>query len=229
MKKTLLSFILFIFLANGTYSQNKTDSVNSLRSGKWGIQFELGSYVNPNYFEAVMFALKPVLSNHFAVKLGVSYDFSNRDGNDMSNSLVSPSEIKNENATVVANGQYYFNPHEKIIFYLGLGMIYKYDRSKSDYFFSYNSVGNVYSHKIYYSQKKWSAGAIGMLGIEWFLVPRISIIAEYDMTLTFGKYEKVDTEISTSIYENETKVDTEYKNVGEFRFNIAKLGISAYF
>lgn len=223
MKNSLFSFILILFLANVTLSQNKYDSVNSLKSGKWGIQFEIGSYVNPNYFEAVMFAVKPVLGKHFAFKLGLSYDFSNNDGNAGSNGLTSPSDQKNENATIIANIQYFFNPNDKLVFYSGLGPIYKYNRNKDDYFYTYESSGYIFSNKYNKSEKKWSAGAIGMVGIEWFLIPRISIIAEYDVTLTFGKREYIETETRTSSFENEVRVNTEFNNVVEFRFNIAKL------
>lgn len=229
-KLTLLSFIIILFLANVSLSQVKQDTlVNSLRGGKWAIQFELGSYINPNYFEAVMFAVKPVLNKHFAAKFGVSYDFSNNDGNDKSNGQTSPSESKNENATLIANLQYYFNPQDEVVFYTGLGSIYKYNRSKYDYFYSSSNSGNLFTHKYNTSEKKWSAGAIGMVGIEWFLSPRISIIAEYDVTLTFGKYEYVQTERSNSIYENTISVKTEYDDINDFSFNIAKLGVSVYF
>jgi len=234
MKKSFFLFVsvVFIFTIN-SFSQSSKDSsqVNSLIGGRWAIQFELGSFINPNFFESVMFSLKPQLSRYLALRFGVSYDFRTNEGDEESNGISFPDESRENYASVKANLQYYINPKDNIVFYIGLGPMYRYTDYKSQNVdVNSDSQGNTYSFEYYFSSKSWSAGVVGLLGVEWFLHHRISFLGEYNITAMFGKYQYTSTrKSSSSFFGDEVTVSTKDNNTTQYNFNIAKVGVSVYF
>jgi hypothetical protein len=125
---------------------------------------------------------------------------------------------------------HYLNPAGRVCFYLGIGGLYEYSESRSDYSYSNINSGLLYTFESYGSTKGWRAGGTGIFGVEWFLLNRISIMAEYNLVYKTGNVVSTETEINTYQYQQTTyRIRNTDMDVSEFQFNIVKLGLSAYF
>ncbi|MEO8512770.1 MAG: hypothetical protein ABI543_04375 [Ignavibacteria bacterium] len=232
--KTLkcLTFILLLSIISISYTQPKDAETfnNSLKSGKWAAQFELGTYINPSYFKSVELSIKPQLSRSSAFRLGVSINMNSSAGNSTDDLILGPLESKNTDLGLGLNYIQYLKSTGSVCFYIGFGPLYEYSESKTDYFNSDIYYGGNYSYETHASSRTWYAGGTAILGVEWFLVERISLLAEYNMVYKKGIYTSTETEKSYSLY-NPTYIHVRNKNadVSAFQLNIVKLGLSAYF
>jgi hypothetical protein len=96
--KTLkcFAFILFISITATIISQPKDSEIfsNYLKKGRWAVQFELGTYINPSYFKSVEIAVKPQLSNSSALRFSVSANMNSSSGTTTDYSIEKPGTNK---------------------------------------------------------------------------------------------------------------------------------------
>jgi hypothetical protein len=212
-----------------TQTGNDSSEINYLKPGKWAVQFEVGSYVNPRFFENVMFSIKPQISRKTALRLSLSFDHIENDGHYISGNILFPEAGYTNYVTAKLNFQYYFNPGDKAVFYGGFGPIYKYNDEK----YSFVSVdifqNGTYIYEVFTSSKSYSFGGIGLFGVEYFMIKQVSLLAEYNISTMTGKYKYTRTSKNSSPYGDDVTVNVTHENTFEFQFNIVKLGISVYF
>ncbi|MFI5212110.1 MAG: hypothetical protein ACHQIH_04450 [Ignavibacteria bacterium] len=227
-----IALVLVFCLITISNAQNKDtlEFNNYLKGGRWALQFELGTYINPSYFKSVELSIKPQLSRSTALRLGLGFNLNNSSGKSVVAVFTGPVGSKNTDLGLSLNFIDYLNPAGRVCFYLGFGALYEYSESKSDYFNGNIYSGGSYTDESHASSRAWYAGGTGLLGVEWFLLERISILAEYNLVYKAGKYVSTSTDISTSSF-NPTiiRVRNENSDRTVFQFNIVKLGISAYF
>jgi hypothetical protein len=76
--KTLISAVLVFLFTFSTITSSQTKEPekfnNYLKGGRWAVQFELGTFINPDYFQGIELSIKPQLGSSSALKLGVGFD-----------------------------------------------------------------------------------------------------------------------------------------------------------
>ena len=158
--KTLITAVLlflfqFLFLSNPLYSQTDKSKQfkNSLKPGAVAVQFELGTFINPAYFEAVSISVKPMLSKTSAFRLGVSLNLRNSEGTSGNGFTANPTNDKNTNIAVSVNYLFHFGSSPRVKFFAGLGPLYEYRETKEEYNYV-SSYPPSYSYSTYGSSKE---------------------------------------------------------------------------
>ena len=77
-----ITLVLVFGLISVSNAQNKDTLAfnNYLKGGRWALQFELGTYINPSYFKSVELSIKPQLSRSTALRLGLGFNLNNSSG-----------------------------------------------------------------------------------------------------------------------------------------------------
>lgn len=227
-----ITLVLVFSLISVLNAQNKDTLAfnNYLKGGRWALQFELGTYINTSFLKNVEISLKPQLSRSSAIRLGTSVDLYDRSGE--SNEFLVAGEDNSSSVGFIVDLNYihYINPEERVCFYFGIGPLYEYDYNKYDNVNANSSNGYTFKFEYHTSKKEIYYGGTGLLGMEWFLIERISLIAEYNLAVKYGKSDETRTNISTYAQEpTEYDVKIINSNIVVFQFNIVKLGLSVYF
>lgn len=232
--KTLISAalaVLFTF-SSFTFSQTKEPEKfsNYLKSGRWAVQFELGTFINPEYFKGIELSIKPQLGSSSALKLGVGFNRSTLSGTTKQENITKPRTDEKSSFSVSLSYIYYLNPKDRVCFFAGFGPLYTYDDVKQEYSSIYRFGSSTTIYETYNSSKQWSVGGRAIMGVEWFLHERVSLLAEYNMEYLIGKYNGTTTSKTYYTFDPaEIQVRDEALDVTDFRFNIVKIGLSAYF
>jgi opacity protein-like surface antigen len=231
--KTLISAVLtmLLFFVSVTSSQiNQPAPFDTyLKAGKCAVQFELGTFINPTYFQAIELSFKPQISRTSAVRLGVGFDLTDRSGDRRQEGVTKPENEKSTSLSASLNYLYYVNPKDRVCFFLGIGPVYEYKEYKNSYTET-TQYGSMSSYQYDNSERRWNAGGRLIFGTEWFIHERISILAEYNMEFKMGKLFIASTQKYTSPYSPaEIHVRNQDSDLTEFQFNIVKIGLTAYF
>lgn len=232
--KTLISAALAFLFTFSTITSSQTKEPekfsNYLKSGRWAVQFELGTFINPDYFQGIELSIKPQLGSSSALKLGIGFNRSTLSGTTRQESISKPKTDKRNSFSVSLNYIHYFNPKDRVCFFAGFGPTYTYDdmKQESSSIFRFGSSTSIY--ETYSSSKQWTVGGRAIMGVEWFLHERVSLLAEYNMEYLVGKYNGTTTNKNYYTFEpSEIEVRDEALDVSSFQFNIVKIGLSAYF
>jgi len=232
--KTLISAVLVFLFTFSTITSSQTKEPekfnNYLKSGRWAVQFELGTFINPDYFQGIELSIKPQLGTSSALKLGVGFNRSTLSGTTRQDNLSKPKIDERNSFSVSLNYVHYFNPKDRVCFFAGIGPSYAYDDVKQESSIIYTYLLSTSVYETYNSSKQWSIGGRAIMGVEWFLHERVSLLAEYNMEYLAGKYNGTTTNKDFSTGgQLEIEVRDEALDVSSFRFNIVKIGLSAYF
>ncbi len=232
--KTLISAVLVFLFSFSTITSSQTKEPekfnNYLKSGRWAVQFELGTFINPDYFQGIELSIKPQLGSSSALKLGVGFNRSTLSGTTRQDNLSKPKIDERNSFSVSLNYVHYFNPKDRVCFFAGIGPSYAYDDVKQESSIIYTYLLSTSVYETYNSSKQWSIGGRAIMGVEWFLHERVSLLAEYNMEYLAGKYNGTTTNKDFSTGgQLEIEVRDEALDVSSFRFNIVKIGLSAYF
>ena len=232
--KTLISAVLVFLFTFSTITSSQTKEpekfTNYLKSGRWAVQFELGTFINPDYFQGIELSIRPQLGTSSALKLGVGFNRSTLSGTTRQDNLSKPKIDERNSFSVSLNYVHYFNPKDRVCFFAGIGPSYAYDDVKQESSIIYTYLLSTSVYETYNSSKQWSIGGRAIMGVEWFLHERVSLLAEYNMEYLAGKYNGTTTNKDFSTGgQLEIEVRDEALDVSSFRFNIVKIGLSAYF
>ncbi len=92
--KTLISALLaflFTFISFTSSQTKESDKFNNyLKNGRWAVQFELGTFINPEYFQGIELSIKPQLGKSSALKLGVGFNRSTLSGTTKQENITKP-------------------------------------------------------------------------------------------------------------------------------------------
>jgi len=222
MKTTkLLSLSLILFLlAFQSNSQTKQDSsVNSLRKGSWSIQFGIGNNLNVAAFNNYSISLKTHLTSKCAIRLGVGGSVSNQSGPLTDQGYSGNYSNKDYEFQFEVIFMYYFAPKSTLNFFAGAGPVGTYSYTEEN---RPEGDGNYYN-----KSTSWGLGAKALAGCEWFFMRKISLFAEYEAFITFGKTHNDDQQVFYNDG-NSYITSSDSKNIF-LRANSARLGLSAYF
>jgi len=233
MKTLISAALIFLFTFSAIISSQSKEPEkfnNYLKGGRWAVQFELGTFINPDYFQGIELSIKPQLGSSSALKLGVGFNRSTLSGTTRQDNLSKPKIDERNSFSVSLSYIHYFNPRDRVCFFAGIGPSYAYDDVKQESSIIYTYLLSTSVYETYNSSKQWSIGGRAIMGVEWFLHERVSLLAEYNMEYLAGKYNGTTTNKDFSTGgQLEIEVRDEALDVSSFRFNIVKIGLSAYF
>lgn len=239
MKNHLAFLILFFLLLSSSSLFSQSDSINekvikdtgrenSLESGKWALQFTIDRDFTLSNFEGSIVSVKKQFSSTRALRLGLSVDFSQ--SNNETNRLTKidtakPSYSKGFGYTVFVYPTYlfYMNPKDAFNLYLGTGITaggsYHWSESRQDD----NEAPSYYYQ--YQQDYSYGGGLTGTIGVEFFPIKNLSIIAEYFASFQYSH------NVSTSIHDYPGDYSKLQSHGDEFRFFGKKVnfGLSVYF
>lgn len=203
MKNLISIFLVFIFTSSIIVGQDSTQ--NSLKQGKFALQFQLEGSFAVKPFQESSFSGKYHLTDFSAIRAGIqisnSVDIENKiDGKDTSK----PSSLD-----IRINAQYifYLSVVDDICLFTGAGLSYGRDLNINDIY--------------WLEQDRWNIGLSAIIGTEWFVKKNISISGEYSIRLDYEDSYYKDIEGG--------KIFTRHrKNIYLNNYNQFKIGISLY-
>lgn len=238
MFKTIFVFTAIALIACSSYGQNKDDSV---RTKKWSMIFEVGTFISNTEFEAFHLSGQYYIKNNFAIRLGMGAYKTTYNGNEyediyeISNTVTSPRSSNNTFVTAGINLIYYPLQISRTNFYFGIGPVFMFNENTREYNHSYYEYS--YDTIISISEtnyiKNRTFGIEALIGAEWFPFQNISIMGEYIISVGWGKSYGTEHRIITGYpaYSNnnfEGNSRQEY-NTFNFKFNTVRLGFAIYF
>lgn len=231
----------------GKIIEGEDNSVNnnSLIEGSWALQFQIGSNFNLSAFQGLAISAKRHYTANNALRLGVSINSltMNKDESALSKSTsdTSSGKLSGDDISFSINivGMYlrYITFHKNINVFYGFGPLigYGYYFSEASYENEYLVNGSIYKSKSKNSSNSISFGTTGILGVEWFFSPEMSLHAEYGIEAFYHFYKskretKVELALSGSFQTAESTSEST-SDVGAFQLKSTgvKFGISIYF
>ena len=197
---------------------------NSLKKGAWALQFTVDRNFSLTSFQGSTFTIKKHTSDAIAYRLGISTSFEYGEQDFTSTYGDTSYGSSGENRRVLQFGfnllrVKYTSTQKAVNFFWGLG-------PRADYTYNKNVYPNYANESRLEKTQSWSAGLSGVLGVEWFAIPSISLLAEYSSSIVY-KYSK-----QTSITDYNSAPDRFYENaqgsVGVSNSGV-RFGLSAYF
>ncbi len=206
---------------------DKSDQKGPSR-GDYALQFRIGSDFTLHSFSGALISFQRTLSDRNAIRWGLSldggYNKVKTDRNEKSH------EVK-FNIGVSMNYLWYTPIAHEIRFYCGAGpiVLFGYNQTKT----LHNSGLNIRKETI----TSGEIGVIGVAGVEWFVRPHISLLAEYVPEL-IAKYQNTvnkNTDTTVIIHNNErqefphtTKSKASTKDIHLGSASV-RFGVSVYF
>ncbi len=224
ISRVLLTVLL---VAAGPVISSASD--NSLKKCAWAMQFEIGDKIDLSSFQGTTISIKKHYSDKTAFRLGLTahVEISNSDGtssveDDPTNN--SEDNHRSYNLAIVIQRIHYPRPHASANFFWGLGPRADFHYSKETYQDNPVDGGAIQSNER--KLTGWSLGLSGVLGVEWFAEPNVSILAEYGSSALYGNGKSTRTFTYVpgvrEVYEDSS---------GSFNFESSsvRFGLSVYF
>ena len=209
---------------------------NSLRDSVYALQFQIDQNFSISSFQGGIISVKKHLADNAAVRIGVSLTASSAQSDEsVKNSPAdtirgsTSSNPRGFSVGVTAQYVYYADTPAPINLYFGGGPLLNYSRfARNDEQNDFS--GSNFNRRKYGSEEnRWSLGAGGQLGVEWFATEYISLLGEYGISLTYSWSKYVNsTTYSNNGGEYTQERDTQ-ANIFQFNPVSVKLGLSVYF
>ncbi len=215
------------FSAVGVHAQTEESKTNnSLKDGAWALQFQIGSNFTLSSFQGKTISVKKHYSNFAAVRVGITGESQFTTEKRFYSDTARATEWDgggNNSQFISLIGQYLFypNPEARVNVFFGGGPILSFSRTfqNTDYVSD--------SQYRAYESNQWGAGAIGVLGVECFVLSELSLHAEYGVSLQHF-WNKYTTE--TRLFQNNHLIGTSGYTEKTWRLsNSVKFGLSVYF
>ncbi len=219
-------------LAAGSQSDSLKHS--PLRKGAKALQFQIAPDFQLSSFQGAVFSGKYHTSKRSAWRVGLdlSGSFSDSEQNrqiTQDDTLEIVEKIEGEgnlqSLGIVAQYVYYPNPGKKIDFYLGTGPYAQISRvSKDESREQTNPRGNP-DVMLHTKDTRWAAGLSTIIGIEWFIGSRISLLAENRFLIGYTHWKNERTAEGSN---SRDLITATYRTV-EFKPLSVVFGVAAYF
>lgn len=231
--------ILFLFGAGSVFSQSDSDTdkekitknegrENSLEKGKWALQFTIDQNFTLSTFEGSIASVKKQFSSTRALRIGLALDFSH--SKDETNRFTKIDTAKPQfsksfgySVFVYPTYMFYMNPKDAVILYAGTGITaggsYYWTESRQD-----AEVAPSYYY-LYDRRYSYGGGLTGTIGVEFFPIKNLSIIAEYFASFQYSHSVSKTIRDYPGDYTNIESTGDEYEFFGR-RVNF---GLSVYF
>ncbi|MEE9450485.1 MAG: hypothetical protein V3V72_10580 [Ignavibacteriaceae bacterium] len=220
----LITFSIFIIFTSNVYSQSPSylDSLD----GKFALQFQISDNFNLSSFQGTTFSGKYNFSNRDAVRLGLSINFGDSEGDETisrsDTNLVSTGRQEFNNFNIILKTQYIYSMSitNNIGFFVGGGPFISYTTSSSETKY----INNLIETTRTYTSDIFGIGLDLINGVEWMLSNNMSLSAEYGLKFIYTSSE--EKRVSNSTYEttDESKLKTFFITGNHINF-----GITVYF
>jgi hypothetical protein len=207
---------------------------NSLYPGSWSLQFQIADYVGLEPFNGMIVSVKRHFSERSALRLGFRFDIDWNDeeasstwegSGDLNDSRESSQESNYQKITIDLSYLRYVRPGSYVNFFWGAGPLVGFSRTSQT---GTNSQENE-SRETNRYWRSWSVGALGLIGVEWFLQEHFSFHAEYRASFSYGEgYAESHASQTTS---SGTLNQQQLEESASWNFESANviLGLSVYF
>jgi hypothetical protein len=207
---------------------------NSLRDGAWALQFGLPALSRGGYDDPEV-SIKYLLSDRRAVRLGIEVDglisFGKSDdyrGQTVPDSLADFEEFDSDRQGIRIEAEYtsYGFNESDLHFFWGVGPLFEYSRQfEKSVRVSYYYDGlrrNVTESEIH----QWALGLSGSIGAEWFLLERVSILAEYGISFQYDYYTREMNAVSS--FDDFRSKNKYHRNSFDLDLRESRIALSVY-
>lgn len=165
---------LMMLMMTGGSSAQDSPAVNSLADGKTAMLFEVNGDFDLSSFEGTTLSIKRHYTNNRAYRIGLSVRAGSQSDQSEINGLTQTSyDEDNAGITVGLTKLYHHSVARPVTLFYGVGPRLSYDRSRGE------AHQYVISQRSEIARDEWGAGIGVLLGVEWFVRPSISLMAEY--------------------------------------------------
>lgn len=202
----------------------------ALRKGATALQFRITENFTLGSFGGGLLSIKRQISDRAAWRMGVglNVDVTDRDVEDDADDNFERSVVDSQ-YLVDAEVQYlrYIPARESLFLFYGVGPEGTYVRSHDEQTLEDSDFSRRITDEV--TTVGYSVGLGGVIGAEWFVLPYMSISAEYGLSARFARNEVTNRDVNVSgddRFESErTTTDTSYR----LRDNSVLFGLSVYF
>lgn len=225
--------IIMILLLFGLRVEAKE---NSLQKGSWSLQFEVSGDFRLSGFQGTIFSLKRQYSERSAVRIGMSLDASTADEDSDAervnvNRYISSAEnnADRENVEVVGQYIYYPSPGNDVNLFFGLGPHVRYSRvAVTSTTYSSIPENNLSTgSRSETRNSSWAFGGATAMGIEWFFLKKLSLLAEYGAYLDYAHTS--GNRITSPLPDSTFARETSHRDSFALTPLAVKLGLAFYF
>ena len=233
LRTTKFALVLFAFLAAIVAIPSAASArENSLKKGKWALQFKVNNLINLSSFQGSTLSIKKHTSDRAAWRLGFTLHFNVR--NESTEVLIYSTNAPGHNDLtditfrISAQKILYVNPQSDINFFWGFGPLYSYRYFLSDS--DNNTSDGQFQQRFWREDHTWLLGLTGIIGVEWFATKRISFLAEYETSASYSeRSQRVIRRRVTSGNVNYNLDTTNKLNEVKLSSSQVKFGLSVYF
>ncbi|MCH9025109.1 MAG: hypothetical protein IH931_07220 [candidate division Zixibacteria bacterium] len=231
---TKSAMVLFILLAIIVAIPSAASArENSLKKGKWALQFEIDRDFDLSGFQGNTLSIKKHTADNRAYRLGFTFFLDIGDSETLrilNDTILLPRERDFNSRRFNFSFQkiYYASTDASVNMFYGIGTAYSFQHSNNESV-SYNRSRT----QIQFSNStndSWSAGITGVFGAEWFFAENMSLLGEYN---TVANYRQSKRENLTRIVEGNTILNSSFSEdkTDSFRLSSSrvKFGLSVYF
>jgi hypothetical protein len=177
-----LLFCMCLGLVTTRTLAQENKSVSDLADGSWSLQFQIDSHFNVRSFEGSTLSIRKFTGDQTAWRGGASIAVSINDEVRNNGYEVDDNSYSFE---VVIQRLVYSAPRTKTAFYFGLGPAGGYANRTYTQVFTFHD--GTYSKREDVTETWW-LGISAVMGVEWYVLRNLSLIAEYNPVYGFSGY-----------------------------------------
>jgi hypothetical protein len=233
---SVLMLLAFSLNINGEIQNDS--AISKAEIPKNAFQFQIADNFQLSSFQGSVVSMKRLLSEKKAIRFGLSISakVSNNDSESSaaSDSLVSSRQLDHSSYGIDVSAQYLCSPYRVsgIVFFIGTGPLLSYNYAKSDdkNVYYQSAIGDIVTAKHTATAKNYGLGIVGVCGVEWFLKEKLSLTAEYGLSIQYS-WRDSETNISqqSELGNNEKMDRTDNSNSFAIRPVAVRFGVSIYF
>ncbi len=235
LKKFAQVFLLFAFLSSLLVSQEKPSDPHFSSEDK-ALLFKIEKDFTLDAFTGSSISFKKQINEFKAVRFGLSLEAESVEDDQRWDHYYSETDFHLENLnadesafnlSLTTQLLFYGRPNDRIYPYVGIGPILQYSYADDNQLENDYLDGPMeYELRTKYKMDRFGIGASAVLGIEWFVLSNVSIIAEYNNSLI---YYTVDDEQTYQYEDGETlEISQSYSELN-LSDGPVMLGVSFYF
>ena len=164
---------------------------NSLKKGKWALQFEVNRNLDVRGFQGQTLSIKNHTADNRAYRLGITVALEVGDGetarfNRGYNTRPSHIDFNSRRFDVNLQKIFYTDITAPVNIFYGIGVATSLAHSRNEYvqIYTYDTITeNNFQSSI---TDSWSAGVSGIFGAEWFFATNMSLLGEYSTVINYG-------------------------------------------
>jgi len=203
LKFTSLTLIFLLTSLFSLFAQsNESPQIENNNLHEWSIDFGISNSFTLTSFQGSTISISKLYSKDSRIRLSLSTDLSiaesssknERITNDsLKNSRVSDSNTNDDHYYMLScQYVYILSPYEKTSLFLSTGPLIKFNtRTGSSPYTNYN-INSVTQNKTDFEENSFGIGLLNSLGYQWFASDKISIHAEYRISLSYNWRETIN-------------------------------------